>query len=49
VEEKRLMMGRVIQCFNFREKRGRDIVRFKGGKEHERRLLVPAWRGDRRI
>jgi hypothetical protein len=43
VEEKRSMMSEVIQCFHFREKRGRGSARRR--KEHVWWLLVPTWRG----
>jgi hypothetical protein len=36
----------VLQCFHFWEKRERGSARFRRGKEHVGRLLVPMRRGD---
>jgi hypothetical protein len=44
VEEKRSTMSGVIQCFCFREKRGRGSAYFGRGKEHVRWLLVSTHR-----
>jgi hypothetical protein len=49
MEEKRLALSEVLQCFRFREKRGRGSACFGRGKEHVGWLLIPALRGDRRM
>jgi hypothetical protein len=49
VEENRPTARGVLQCFHFKEKRGRGSVHFGRGKEHTGRLLVPTWRGDWRM
>jgi hypothetical protein len=38
----------VIQCFHFGA-RERGSAGFERGKERVRRLLIPMWRGDRRM
>jgi hypothetical protein len=43
VEEKRLVVSGVFQCFHFREKRGWGSAHIGRGKEHAGRLLVPSW------
>jgi hypothetical protein len=43
------MVSGFIQCFHFREKRGRGITYFRRGKEHARRLMVPVHRGGQRM
>jgi hypothetical protein len=43
------MVSGFIQCFHFREKRGRVITYFRRGKEHARRLMVPVHRGGQRM
>jgi hypothetical protein len=44
MEEKRSTVIGVIQCFYFREKRGRGGAYFERGKQHARWLLVPVHR-----
>jgi ribosome modulation factor len=42
-------VNRVIQCFHFREKRGRGSAHFGRRKKHARRLLIPTQKGNQRM
>jgi hypothetical protein len=43
------MVSEVLQCFHFKERRGRDNTHFRRGKENATRLLFQARRGDQRM